>query len=284
MRVLAALVCSLACFTASLPAVEGDLVLSAARAASSAYQERFKSLTEDLQSPDLAIRLASLRTMGSLHDPKIIPILIPWLLQKVRSPDELVLAATILGRLGFKAPAPQLRHLASHEDPQVRMAAVSALQQIESMSAGDWMLRAKEDEDALRLNALAGLGHLSHAEAADALVLGLAHEKPLIRQAACIGLGRLGDKTHGEKLKIALTDPDPMVRRYAAEAIARLDYKPGIPDLFMALEANVAGDYILRAVRAMTGQDFGFDPHDPLLKRQEAIERAFQWLTANPVN
>ncbi len=284
MRVLAALVCSLVCITASLPAVDEALVLSAARAASSAYQDRFVSLTTDLQSPDIAVRLAALRTMGSLHDPKVVPVLIPWLLQKIRTSEELVVAATILGRLGFKAPAPQLRHLASHDDPQVRMAAVSALQQIESMSAGDWMLRAKEDEDALRLNALAGHGHLSHAEAADALVLGLAHEKPLIRQAACIGIGRLGDKAHGEKLKIALTDPDPMVRRYAAEAIARLDYKPGIPDLFMALEANVAGDYILRAVRAMTGQDFGFDPLDPLLKRQEAIERAFQWLTANPVN
>jgi len=284
MRVLAALACSLACLASSLTAVDEALVLAAARAASGAYQARFKSLADDLQSPDLAVRLASLRSLGSLHDPKAIPVLVPWLLQSVRSSDELVMAATVLGRFGSQVPAPQLRHLASHEDPQVRMAAVSALQQITAMSAGDYMLRSKEDDDALRLNALAGLGHLSHAEAAEALILGLGHEKPLVRQAACIGLGRLGDKANGDKLKTALTDSDPMVRRYAAEAIARLDYKPAIPDLFMALEANVAGDYILRSVRAMTGQDFGFDPQDPLLKRQEAIERAFQWLTANPVN
>lgn len=284
MRALAAMVCTVACLTSSLAAVDEALVLAAARAASSEYQVRFQALASGLQAADQADRLTSLRGLGSLQDPKVVPVIVPWLLQSVRSSEELVLAATILGRLGLPGPAPQLRHLAASEDPEVRKAAVSALHQINSMGAGDYMLRAKEEDDILRLNALAALGHLSHAEAAEALVQGLGHEKALIRQASCIGLGRLGDQANGEKLKIALTDPDPMVRRYAAEAIARLGYKPAIPDLFMALEANVAGDYILRAVRSMTGEDFGFDPHAPLLKRQEAIERAFQWLTAHPVN
>jgi HEAT repeat protein len=56
-----------------------------------------------------------------------------------------------------------------------------------------------------------------------------------------------------------------MVRRYAAEALAKLDYKPAVADLLMALEANVAGVHIVRALRALTGEDFGFDPADPLL-------------------
>ena len=96
-------------------------------------------------------------------------------------------------------------------------------------------------------------------------------------------LGRLGDKAHGDKLKVSLTDADPMVRRYAAEALAKLDYKAAVPDLLMALEANVAGHYVVRAVRVLTGEDFGFDPDAPLLHRQEAIEKGFVWVTAHPV-
>lgn len=284
MRVLAAIACSLACLASALPAVDENQVLAAARAASVEYQERFRAFADGLQASDPAERLASLRALGMLNDPRAVPVIVPWMMHAGRTSDELVLTATVLGRIGVQTPVPQLRHLAASDDQQVRMAAVSALHQIGAITASDWMLRAKEEEDALRLNALAGLGHLSHAEAAEALILGLEHEKPLIRQAACIGLGRLGDRANGDRLKAALTDPDPMVRRYAAEAIARLDYKPAIPDLFMALEANVAGAYIVRSVRAITGQDFGFDPDAPLLKRQEAVERAFQWLTANPVN
>jgi HEAT repeat protein len=284
MRVLAALACLLAVLATSLPAIDEALVLSAARAANAEYQNRFNTLALGLQAPTEQERIDSVRALGELRDPKVVPLLVPWLLQSGRSVGELVIVATVLGHLGFQTPVPQLRHLAGHEDPQVRMAAVSALHQIGAISAGDWMLRAKEDEDALRLNALAGLGHVAHAEAAEALILGLSHEKPLIRQAACIGLGQLGDPANGGKLKAALTDPNPMVRRYAAEAIAKLGYRQAIPDLLMALEANVAGPYVLRAVRSLTGQDFGFDPQAPLLMRQEAIERAFQWLTTNPVD
>lgn len=266
----------------ALTAIEEDQVLAAARAASVEYQIRLRTLSAGLEAPTEEQRIDSVHALGELRDPRSVPVLVPWVLQAKRTPAEQIAGITVLGRLGFQTPVPQLRSFAGSEDPAVRQAAVAALHQIGVISAGDWMLRAKEDDDTLRLNALASLGHLSHAEAAEALVLGLGHSKSLVRQASCIGLGRLGDKTHGEKLKIALTDADPMVRRYAAEAIAKLDYKAAVPDLLMALEANVAGVYVVRALRVLTGEDFGFDPSDPLLRRQEAIERGFAWSTANP--
>ena len=267
----------------ALTAIEEAQILSAARAVSVEYQNRFQSIAEGLKASSETQRIEAVYALGAMRDPRSVPILVPWALRPSRSPAEQVAAVTVFGRLGFQTPVPQLRSLAGSDNPEVRQAAVSALHQIGVISAGDWMLRAKEDEDALLLNALASLGHISHVEAAEALVLGLAHSKPLVRQAACIGLGQLGDKAHGEKLKIALTDSNPMVRRYAAEALAKLDYKPAVPDLLMALEANVAGPYVVRALRVLTGQDFGFDPADPLLRRQEAIERGFAWMTANPV-
>ena len=266
-----------------LTAVDEAQVLAAARAASVEYQNRYDSLVAGLQATDEQQRIDAVHTLGMLRDPRVVPVLVPWMLQPKRTTGEQVAAITILGRLGFQTPVPQLRSFAASSDPEVRKAAVSALHTIGAIGAGDWMLRAKEEDDALRLNAIASLGHVSHAEAAEALVIGLNHGKPLVRQAACIGLGRLGDKVHGEKLKIALTDADPMVRRYAAEALAKLDYKAALPDLLMALEANVAGHYIVRTVRVLTGEDFGFDPDAPLLRRQEAIERGFVWVTAHPV-
>ncbi len=267
----------------ALTAIEEAQVLAAARAASVEYQIRFRILSDGLAAGSEGQRIDSVRALGDLRDPRSIPVLVPWVLQAKRTPAEQIAAITVLGRLGYKTPVPQLRSFAGSENPEVRKAAVAALHQIGVIGAGDWMLRAKEEDDALRLNALASLGHLAHAEAAEALILGLTHEKSLVRQTACIGLGQLGDKAHGEKLKIALTDADPMVRRYAAEAIAKLDYKAAVPDMLMALEANVAGAYIVNALRVLTGEDFGFDPTAPLLHRQEAIERGFVWSTANPV-
>lgn len=278
----ALVLCAALVLAAVLPAVDDAQVLAAARAASNTYQLRFDALAAALNADTEDVRLDTVRALGALRDPRAVPLLVPWLAQVTRSPAELIAVCTVLGNLGYESPVPQLRHLTGHKDTTVRQAAVLALHQIKAIAAGDWMLRAKENDEALRLNALVGLGQAAHAEAVEALLLGLEHSKPLIRQTACIGLGRLGNPAHGEKIKILLTDADPMVRRYAAEALAKLDYKPALPDLFMALEANVAGDYILRAVRAMTGQDFGFDPHAPLLHRHEAIERAFVWLAAQP--
>ena len=278
MRLIAALVLALA---VCLPAVEVDQVLAAARAASNTYQIRFRVLANGLEAADEATRLQAMRSLGELRDPNVVPLLMPFCTAP-HSTAEMIMAATILGRLGYQTPIPLIRGMASHEDGEVRKAALSALKQIDALAAGDWMQRAKEDEESLRLYALAGLGHLKHAEAVEALVLGLTHENHLVRQAACIGLGLLGDRANGERIKISLTDANPMVRRYAAEALARLNYTPAIPDLMMALEANVAGPYILRAFVALTGDSFGFDPTAPLLMRQEAIERAFSWWSLHP--
>ena len=269
--------------TLSLTAIDEAQVMAAARAASTEYQNRFDTIASGLQAATEPERLSAAYALAELRDPRSLPLLVPWVLEAKRSPTEQIAGITILGRLGYQSTAGQIRSFAASADPDVRKAAVSALHQINIIAAGDYMLRAKEDDDALRLHALAGLGHLSHAEAAEALVLGLGHDQSLVRQAACIGLGRLGDKAHGEKLKIALTDADPAVRRYAAEALAKLDYRAAVPDLLMALEANVAGRHIQRALRIMIGDDFGFDTDAPLLKRQEAIERGFAWVTANPV-
>jgi HEAT repeat protein len=282
MRVTAALLLALAASFVPLAAVEEAQVLAAARAASVEYRNRYAKLMEGLSAPAEADRIATVRTIGMLRDPQSVPVLTTWMMDAHRTPSEQVAAVTVLGRLGYRTPVGQIRNLTRSTEPEVRKAAISALAQIQAIAAGDLMGRSTDEEDMLRLHALAGLSHQTQAEAAGALIAGLSHENALIRQAACIGLGRLGDRANGEKLKIALTDADAMVRRYAAEALVRLDYKPALPDLLMALEGGTAAEFILVCVRIMTGEDFGYDPQAPLLRRQEAMDRAITWLSHHP--
>lgn len=283
MRRLAAALVLVSALCPVLPGDEETDILGAARAASEEYQTRFRIIAKGLTSTVEAQRLDSIRALARLRDPEVVPLLIPFLGAGKHSINELVMACTALGRLGYQTPLPSLRQLTHHEDAGVRQVAILAIDQIGAIAAGDWMARAKDSNDALQLAALVHLGALKHAEAGELLVKGLDHDKSLIRQTACIGLGNLGERSLGEKLRPALTDADPAVRRYAAEALSRLNYTPAIADLIMALDANVAGEHIVRALRILTGgQDFGFDPHAPLYRRQEAIERGFAWLAQHP--
>lgn len=279
---LAAVALALAASSAALAATDEAAVLAAARAASNEYRIRFGLLAGNLQSPDIPTRLASLRELGYLQDPQAVPLILPFTEKGKRTKDELILAVTVLGRMGYQTALPHIRELAGHEDADIRKAAQSALHQIGSIVAADLLPRAQDPADSLRLDALAGLGRMQQAEAAAVLVKGMDHHDPLVRQAACIGLGLLGDRVQGERLRIALTDANPGVRRYAAEAIARLNYTPALPDLLMALEGNIAGAHIRHALQVMTGEDFGFDPSAPLAVRQQAVDRAFAWLAARP--
>ena len=266
-----------------LPADDETDVLGAARAANEEYQTRFRIIAAGLSASVEKDRLDAMRALAGLRDPESLPLLVPFLGAGNHSLNELVMACTVLGRLGYQSPLPSLRQLTRHEDAGVRQAAILAVDQIGAIAAGDWMARARDSDDALQLAATARLGMLQHAEAGEVLVKGLGHPKSLVRQAACIGLGRLGERSLGEKLRPSLTDADPAVRRYAAEALSRLNYTPAIADLIMALDANVAGEHIVRALRLLTGgQDFGFDPHAPLYRRQESIERGFAWLAQHP--
>lgn len=283
MRRLAAALLLLSVLSPLLPANEETDVLGAARAASEEYQTRFRIIAEGLKSTVEKERLDTMRALAELRDPETLPLLIPFLSAATHSVDELIMACTVLGRLGYQSPLPSLRQLLRHEHVGVRQAAILAIDQIGAIAAGDWMARAKDSDEALQLASVTRLGALKHAEAGETLVKGLGHPKSLVRQAACIGIGQLGDRALGDKLRASLTDADPAVRRYAAEALARLNFTPAIADLLMALDANVAGDHIVRALRILTnGQDFGFATHAPLHRRQEAIERGFAWLAQHP--
>lgn len=257
--------------------------LAAARAADLLYQRRIQVLTAALQSTDEDERINAIRDLASQLDAASIPCLVPFLEPGLHSKRVVIAACQGLGHIGLPTPAGQLRHLLANPDIDLRTAAANALARIRSMGAAEWLPRAADPDPALRMNALANLGTLGHAEAADLLAAGLGDRKATTRRLCAIGIGRLGERAHGAKLIPSLCDADPQVRRFAAEAMARLDYKPAIPYLLMALESNVAGDWIFASLRILTGgEGFGFDPHANEVKRMAALERAWMWVSKHP--
>jgi HEAT repeat protein len=260
-------------------ALDSVTVLAAARAADDLYQRHLEELRVKLGSGDENERIATIATIGRLQDPTLVPALLPFLEGAVRSSRELAAACHALGHLGDTASAPALRSLIqANADPEVRLAALNALEQIKATIAADYMGRAKDPELDLTGIADTNLGTLAHEPAAAILAKGLLSDpRPLIRQMCAIGLGRLGDRSNGPNLQDALGDANPGVRRYAAEALVKLNYTPSIPYLLMALEGNSAGQYLNRCLMLLSGQDFGFDYRDSELKRRNAVERGFAW-------
>ncbi|MBA3845037.1 MAG: HEAT repeat domain-containing protein [Planctomycetes bacterium] len=259
-----------------------DAILAAARTADLEYSRHFALLQADLDDGRVEVRVAAIKACGPLQDPSAVPLLIPFLDGATRAPAEVMAAVQSLADLGAVGAADAMRKLLGHANAEVRAAAHNGLERLQAIGAGDHVRGAKDDSDALRGSGVQNLGLIQHAEAAETLKKALAFDaRPHIRRLAAIALGRLGDAGNGLALAEALTDSDPGVRRYAAEALVKVDYKQGIPNLLMALEANVAGQHIDRCVELITGQDFGFDAHTNLLERQAAIEKGFVWWAAN---
>lgn len=257
-------------------------VLAAARAADLFYQRKVQRLLGLLASPVEAERVEAIGHIGQLRDPSLVPYLLPWLQASNRSPAELVAASVALPTDGGQAGIPALKNLLKHDDPSVRVAAMNALTRLESIASADYLGRAEDKEAAIRGSSASNLGVLNVADAAPILVKHLALDgKPHVRRMCVISLGLLGDRANGPAITAALADSNPGVRRYAAEALVKLNYTPAIPNLLMAMEANVASDHIARCLTLMTMQDFGFSSRANPLARTEAVEKGFAWWTAN---
>lgn len=277
-RVLAPLLLAASLTCAELPS-DGEL-LAAARSADQTYQLHLADLRDRLADPELDDRLAAIRHIGGLQDPAALPPLLGMLENTKLSIDEQQAIAAALGSSGSPVGIPALRKLTVGSDAGTRLAAYNALAALRADSAGDHTQRARDADEQPHLAGLTNLGTIKQADAAPLLIAGLAkHPRAIVRRQCAIGLARLGDPANGPALQTALSDPDAGVRRYSAEGIAKLNYRPAIPFMLMALDANIAGTEINRALQVMTGQDFGFDPSADALHRKEAIDRGFAWWT-----
>ncbi len=254
-------------------------ILSAARAADDTYRRHFSALVLRLRDPVEKTRIATIGHLARLQDPMAVSYLQPFLEAAGHSAAEVIAACLALEALQAVGSADAMKKLLVHTDANVRLAAMNALNQLNRAGTAEWLDRAKKDDDASqRLGAITDLGATAAAEAGETLAKALVKDpRLLVRRSAAIGLGQLGDRTYGPALIDALCDADAGVRRYAAESLVKIDFKPAIPHLLIALEANIAGDHLRRCLKLLCGNDFGFDPRADLVKRTEAIDRGFTW-------
>ena len=272
-------------FIGSTAAAADDAeILAAARAANSAYERRIASMERRLSDESLNAedRTDAIRNLGRQLDPALVPVLLPYLDADVH--PEAVVVATIhaMVYLGAEDAVSQLQRLSTGRYSEaIRVAALNGLHQMAQLGKPDFHRESDAENTHVRATAVTDLGTFRAENAVEKLTLALHDSRDHIRRMAAIGLGKLGERSAGRALTEALTDRDPLVRRYAAEALTVIDYKAAIPSILMAMEANVAGNDMNRALLALSGEDFGFNTHDNLVRRQEAIERAFVWWTAN---
>lgn len=252
-------------------------LLKAARAANQVHQRHLESLRRDLQSEETVVQARAIEQLARTNDPSVVPFLMPFLDADVHE-DELVEAA-ILALTALRVDiAPQLRALVNDHE-RFAEEVYNGLARLKRWGTEDWRQRSSHENEALRASAITNLGDNEHG-AGEILAEAMLNDKsPHIRRMATIGLGRLQDPAYGNHFSRALTDPNPRVRRYAAEALSALNYTEAIPNLLMAMQTNVAGAHLNRALMQMTGQDFGFDHRASATSRQQAIDEAFVWYT-----
>ena len=280
-RIASALLLATA-LAAPLAAVDQAEVLAAARTADAIYQRHLQILASELASTDQAVRLKAIPLVGNQQDPETVALLLPFTEASNRSVAELTAAAGALGHIGSMTAEPALRALVTNQDPTVRLAALNALGQLSADTPAQWSARAKDTDAGIRQISDSNLAAVKAPDAVAVLIEGLSKERdPVTRRICALGLGRLGDQRAASALVDALTDPDPRVRAFAGGALAQLDYKPAIPPLLMALEANVSGAELTLALRALAGTDFGFNAKADDFSRHTAIEKGFVWWAEN---
>jgi hypothetical protein len=153
-----------------------------------------------------------------------------------RAAPEREWAAWLLAHCGAKA-VPHLLRLASDDDPDVRVAAMSGLGSLRDPRAVEPLLAALgSPHEAIRVTAARALGKIGDARAAAPLVAALKAREVAVRAAAAAALGRLADARAVAPLIAALGDESLLVREAAARALGGLADERAVP----ALEALAA--------------------------------------------
>ncbi len=200
--------------------------------------------------PAFQVRVAAMEGLGALGGVTAVTVLAPFI--EAEEPDLARAAVTALGQVAHPAALPPLLSALRHDRPELRLHAISALEQRGGQgTAGalQWTAATDEDESVVQA-ALTALAELGTAAAVAALVAftanparrelcvaalaglgetqidwvarGLAHEKTAVRRAVVDALARMKHPYATEQLKQALQDEDTAVRLAAESALAVL--------------------------------------------------------------
>jgi len=132
---------------------------------------------------------------------------------------------------------------------------------------------AEEGETPLRERVLLPTGKVGE------LVAQLEHEDPIERVSALFALATVDEVGIVRHITPLLKDEDAYIRALSARILEKLDARSAVSDLVDALGDRdvLVREAAVSALRAISGQSFGFDPRGPGSERFEAVKRWKGW-------
>ncbi|MFH0963792.1 MAG: HEAT repeat domain-containing protein [Planctomycetota bacterium] len=194
-------------------------------------------------------------------------------------------AAQILGRMRAADAADDLARALEDPESKVRVAAALALSEIaEKRTLGALARAARHEDERTRAAAAFALGHIRD-DLSLMVLAGLARDDSgEVRSQAATAMGLLGDVRIASILAwMALKDPYAEARALAAGALGDLKAEGAALALAGALgdEETVVANYAARALRTLTGKDFGFSAHGTQEEKEEARRKWLAYLEAD---
>jgi HEAT repeat protein/beta-lactamase regulating signal transducer with metallopeptidase domain len=227
-----------------------------------------KALKEDT---DARVREAAAQSLGEIDDNRAVPALLDALRteRNARVKEHIIRA---LGEIDDASAVAGISATVKDTNVEVRRAAVWALGELEDPSAIPALIALAKDEDVeVRREVANSLGNLSdessNREAFDPLMSMARDPDPEVRQSAISALGDFDDKRALPVFLAALKDQSPEVRHEAAHGIEGLELKAAPRELLDALSDS---DADVRQSVAQALGNIGDEAAVPGLKRLTA--------------
>jgi HEAT repeat protein len=187
---------------------------------------RVEMLTR-LSQPDSTAARNAADVLGEFHTVSSIPALGAALSNPIYSGEARAAMARALGTINRPAVVEHLTPALAAPEPQVRIAALNALQGITGLHDGTAVMPLVGDADeGVRAQAAVTLGMFRARPATDTLLNALRNDaSPTVRKQAAWALGRIGANAAvaGPALQAAAAnDPSPFVRSLAAVSLTQL--------------------------------------------------------------
>jgi HEAT repeat protein len=218
----------------SAPAQDGRDSATIARA--------IASLAGVLADSDAAVRLAAIKALGDLDDPRAVEAL-SQALRNDSDPEVREMAAWALGEIENPAAVPALSEaLRSDREARVRVKAAWALGEIESPRAVEALGAALRDDNIeVRRMAIWALGEIESPQAVALLVPLLRDQDRETREKTAWALGEIESADAVQGLSAAVRDSEASVREMAVWALGEIESETAVEPLTAALKDSAIG-------------------------------------------
>ena len=179
------------------------------------------ALIDAVGDPVEDVRLAAVRALGQLNEPRGLRLLLAAIEEGDRWTSSSIVE--VLVGMGPKITPEIIPRLKATTNINARLLYVQICGLLQITEAlGSLFLLLRDPDKETRISAAKALGQIGDVSAVESLIISLDDESWEARAQAAKALGALGDKQAVDKLKRALSDENWWVRHNAADALYRL--------------------------------------------------------------